>query len=312
MQIKAAVVQAGAIPFDLEASLAKAERLIAEAGRQACELVVFPEAYLSAYPKGQDYGVSIGVRTPEGREEFRRYFDSSVQVPGPVTERLGKAAAQAGLHLVMGVIERDFGTLYCTVLFFGPDGSLLGKHRKLMPTAAERLVWGFGDGSTLPVYETAIGNLGAVICWENYMPMLRMAMYGKKINLYCAPTADDRESWLPTMRHIALEGRCFVLTSCQVLRRGDFPEDYVCQIDGTPESLLMRGGSAIVDPLGRVLAGPLFDEEGILTATLDMGEITRGKLDFDVAGHYARPDVFQLTVNEAPQQPVNYVRPARG
>jgi len=312
MQIKAAVVQAGAIPFDLEASLAKAERLIAEAGRQACELVVFPEAYLSAYPKGQDYGVSIGVRTPEGREEFRRYFDSSVQVPGPVTERLGKAAAQAGLHLVMGVIERDFGTLYCTVLFFGPDGSLLGKHRKLMPTAAERLVWGFGDGSTLPVYETAIGNLGAVICWENYMPMLRMAMYGKKINLYCAPTADDRESWLPTMRHIALEGRCFVLTSCQVLRRGDFPEDYVCQIDGTPESLLMRGGSAIIDPLGRVLAGPLFDEEGILTATLDMGEITRGKLDFDVAGHYARPDVFQLTVNEAPQQPVNYVRPARG
>lgn len=312
MQIKAAVVQAGAIPFDLEASLAKAERLIAEAGRQACELVVFPEAYLSAYPKGQDYGVSIGVRTPEGREEFRRYFDSSVQVPGPVTERLGKAAAQAGLHLVMGVIERDFGTLYCTVLFFGPDGSLLGKHRKLMPTAAERLVWGFGDGSTLPVYETAIGNLGAVICWENYMPMLRMAMYGKKINLYCAPTADDRESWLPTMRHIALEGRCFVLTSCQVLRRADFPEDYVCQIDGTPESLLMRGGSAIIDPLGRVLAGPLFDEEGILTATLDMGEITRGKLDFDVAGHYARPDVFQLTVNEAPQQPVNYVRPARG
>jgi len=312
MQIKAAVVQAGAIPFDLEASLAKAERLIAEAGRQACELVVFPEAYLSAYPKGQDYGVSIGVRTPEGREEFRRYFDSSAQVPGPVTERLGKAAAQAGLHLVMGVIERDFGTLYCTVLFFGPDGSLLGKHRKLMPTAAERLVWGFGDGSTLPVYETAIGNLGAVICWENYMPMLRMAMYGKKINLYCAPTADDRESWLPTMRHIALEGRCFVLTSCQVLRRGDFPEDYVCQIDGTPESLLMRGGSAIIDPLGRVLAGPLFDEEGILTATLDMGEITRGKLDFDVAGHYARPDVFQLTVNEAPQQPVNYVRPARG
>lgn len=311
MQIKAAVVQAGAIPFDLEASLAKAERLIADAGRQACELVVFPEAYLSAYPKGQDYGVSIGVRTPEGREEFRRYFDSSVQVPGPVTERLGKAAAQAGLHLVMGVIERDFGTLYCTVLFFGPDGSLLGKHRKLMPTAAERLVWGFGDGSTLPVYETAIGNLGAVICWENYMPMLRMAMYGKKINLYCAPTADDRESWLPTMRHIALEGRCFVLTSCQVLRRGDFPEDYVCQIEGKAETLLMRGGSAIIDPLGRVLAGPLFDEEGILTATLDMGEITRGKLDFDVAGHYARPDVFQLTVNEAPQQPVNYVRGAK-
>lgn len=306
MQIKAAVVQAGAIPFDLEASVAKAERLIAEAGEQGCELVVFPEAYLSAYPKGQNYGISIGVRTPAGREEFRRYFDSSVQVPGPVTERLGQAAAKAGLHLVMGVIERDFGTLYCTVLFFGPDGSLLGKHRKLMPTAAERLVWGYGDGSTMPVFDTSIGNLGAVICWENYMPMLRMAMYGKNINLYCAPTADDRETWLPTMRHIALEGRCFVLTSCQVLRRGDFPEDYVCQIEGTPDTLLMRGGSAIIDPLGRVLAGPLFDEEGLLTATLDMDEIARAKLDFDVAGHYARPDVFQLAVNEAPQRPVSY------
>lgn len=304
MHVNVSVIQAGSIPFDIEGSLGKAERLIADAAKAGSQLIVFPEAYLAAYPKGQNYGVSIGVRTPAGREEFRRYFDSAIVVPGPETERLGQAAAAANAHVVMGVIERDGGTLYCTVLFFAPDGALLGKHRKLMPTAGERLVWGFGDGSTLPVFDTEIGNLGAVICWENYMPMLRMAMYGKKIELYCAPTADDRETWLPTMRHVALEGRCFVLTSCQVLRKGDFPEGYESAIEGAPETIVMRGGSAIIDPLGRVLAGPLFDEEGVLTATLDLDEIPRARFDFDAAGHYARPDVFRLHVNENPRPAV--------
>ena len=256
--------------------------------------------------------MSIGVRTPEGRDEYRRYFDSSIDIPGPAVERLGRAAAAAGAYLVMGVIERELGTLYCTVLFFGPDGLMLGRHRKLMPTAGERLTWGYGDGSTLPVLDTPLGKLGAVICWENYMPMLRMAMYGKGISLYCAPTADDRETWLPTMRHIAMEGRCFVLTACQVLRRDDFPADYVCDITDDPNVLLMRGGSAIIDPMGRVLAGPLFNEEGMLIAELDTDELARAKFDFDVAGHYARPDVFTLNVNELRQQPVRYVSGERG
>lgn len=308
MRVKVAVVQVGAVPFDLEASLTKAEAMIAQAGNEACELVVFPEAFLSAYPKGETYGVSIGVRTPEGREEYRRYFDSSVDVPGPATDRLGRAAAAAKCHVVIGVIERELGTLYCTVLFFGPDGQLMGKHRKLMPTAGERLTWGFGDGSTLPVFDTPIGKLGAVICWENYMPMMRMAMYGKGISLYCAPTADDRETWIPTMRHIALEGRCFVLSACQVLRRADFPDDFNCSISDDPDAMLMRGGSAIIDPFGRVLAGPLFGEEGLLTAEIDTDDLVRGKFDFDVAGHYSRPDVFTLNVNETQQQAVRYAR----
>jgi nitrilase len=200
---------------------------------------------------------------------------------------------------VLGVIERDAGTLYCTVLFFGPEKGYLGKHRKLMPTASERLIWGFGDGSTLPVYDTDIGRLGSVICWENYMPLMRSAMYAKNIQLYCAPTADDRDTWQATMRHIALEGRCFVLSACQYITRGAFPDDYDAIQGNEPDTVLMRGGSVIVSPLGEVLAGPNFDGECILTADLDLDDITRGKYDFDAVGHYARPDVFRLLVDES-------------
>jgi nitrilase len=186
------------------------------------------------------------------------------------------------------------------VLFFAPDGRLLGKHRKLMPTAMERMIWGFGDGSTLTAVDSPYGRIGSVICWENYMPMLRMAMYSKNVALYCAPTADDRDTWLPTMQHIALEGRCFVLTACQFLRKKDFPDTVRVSLGDSPDAVLMRGGSAIISPLGKVLAGPHFGGETILTATLDLNDIGRGKFDFDVAGHYSRPDVFQLIVNEAP------------
>ncbi len=228
------------------------------------------------------------------------------EVPGPACDALGLAAREAGIHLVIGVIERELGTLYCTVLFFAPDGRLLGRHRKLMPTAMERLVWGFGDGSTLPVFDTPIGNLGAVICWENYMPLLRMTMYSKGIQLYCAPTADDRETWLATMRHVALEGRCFVLSACQYLTRGDCPDDYEAIQGDDPETVLMRGGSCIISPLGGVLAGPHFEGPAILTAELDLDELARGKYDFDAAGHYARPDVFRLYVNERAAPAVVY------
>src|SRR6516162_4060870 len=233
----------------------------------------------------------------------------------PATHVVSGIMTQSGAGATTMRAQRagtTLGTLYCTALFFGPDGSLLGKHRKLMPTAGERLIWGFGDGSTLPVFETPLGNIGAVICWENYMPMLRMAMYAKGISLYCVPTADDRETWLPSMRHVALEGRCFVLTACQVVRRGDFPAGYRCEISEDPEAVLMRGGSAIIDPLGAVLAGPVFGEEALLTAELGLEALVRAKFDFDVAGHYARPDVFSLTVKEMPQSAVTLRKNADG
>ncbi len=295
-----AVVQAAPVPFDRAGTLAKALSLIAEAADQASELVVFPEAFLTCYPKGLDFGARVGMRSPEGRREFRRYFESAVDVPGPETEALAAAAARYRVHLVMGVIEREIGTLYCTALFFGPDGRMLGKHRKLMPTAMERLIWGFGDGSTLPVLDTPIGKIGAVICWENYMPLLRAAMYAKGVQLYCAPTVDDRDTWIPTMQHIAIEGRCFVLSACQFIRRGDYPADYPAAQGNAPETVVIRGGSVIVSPLGRILAGPNYEGECLQLADLDLGEIAEGKYDLDVAGHYARPDIFRLIVNERP------------
>ena len=300
----AAVVQSSPVVFEAKATLAKVSDLAADAAHKGAQLVVFPEAFVSAYPKGLDFGARVGSRTPKGRDDFRRYFDSAIDVPGWATEQLSRAAKASRIYLVIGVIERDIGTLYCTILFFAPDGTFLGKHRKLMPTAMERLIWGFGDGSTLPVFDTPLGRLGAVICWENYMPLLRMAMYAKGIQLYCAPTADDRDTWLSTMQHVALEGRCFVLTACQHLRRRDCPQDYAAIQGDAPDTVIMRGGSSIVSPLGQIIAGPVFNEDAILTAEIDPAEITRGKYDFDVVGHYARPDVFRLHVNEKPAPPV--------
>lgn len=301
--VRVAVVQAGAVQFDRDAGTAKAVRLIGEAAQTGARVVVFPEAFIGGYPKGLDFGLVVGARDPQGREEFRLYHDAAIEVPGPQVTQLAAAAGEHRVQVVIGVIEREGGTCYCTVLFLGPDGRLQGKHRKLMPTAMERMIWGFGDGSTLTTVDSPWGPIGSVICWENYMPMLRMAMYAKGVTLYCAPTADDRDTWLASMQHVALEGRCFVLSACQFVRRGDFPAALRVRLEHLgqdADAVLMRGGSVIVSPLGQVLAGPHFGSETLLTADLDLGEIARGKFDFDAVGHYARPDVFQLQVNEAP------------
>jgi nitrilase len=306
-EIKVAIIQDAPQAFEQAASIAKAVALTAAAAEQGAQLVLFPEAFIAGYPKGHAFGAQVGMRSPEGRELFRRYWESAIEVPGPACDALAATAREQGVYLVIGVIERDGGTLYCTVLFFAPDGSLLGKHRKVMPTALERLIWGFGDGSTLPVFETDLGKTGAVICWENYMPLLRTAMYAQGIQLYCAPTVDDRETWLSTMRHIALEGRCFVLSACQFARRSDFPADYSPVQGDDPATVLIRGGSCIIDPLGQILAGPVFDEPAIVSAELDLDTIARSLLDLDVVGHYARPDIFQLRVNMAARPPAVFL-----
>lgn len=298
------VVQAGSVMFDTARTLDRMQGHCEALQREGVELAVFPEALLGGYPKGMDFGARIGSRSAAGREDFRRYWEAAIEVPGPELRRVQQFAAAMQCILVVGAVERVHGTLYCSALIVGADGTLLGTHRKLMPTASERLVWGMGDGSHLPVVDTPLGRVGAIICWENYMPALRLAMHARGIRLWCAPTVDDRDMWAVSMRHIAYEGRCFVLSACQFLTRGDCPPDY----DGLPGvSTLIRGGSMIAGPFGDVLAGPLYDRDGILVADIDPADAIRGKYDLDVGGHYARPDVFTLTVDERPK-PVTEAR----
>ncbi len=310
-KVKVAVVQAAPVLFDREASVEKACRLAGEAAAQGAKIILFPEAFVPAYPRGLTFGTTVGSSSPQGRLTWQTYWANAVDIPGPATEALGEAAARSKAYLVIGVIERDTqfsrGTLYCTVLYFGPDGQLLGKHRKLKPTAGERLIWGEGDGSTLSVINSEFGKIGGLICWENYMPLARMAMYSKGVEIYLAPTADSRDTWQATLRHIACEGRCFVLGCNQFVTKSMYPAvlNAVQELAPLPE-IVCRGGSVIIAPLGEVLAGPLYDQEGTLFAELDLAEIARSRFDFDVAGHYARPDVFKLTVDEKPKLPVVY------
>jgi nitrilase len=283
--VRAAVVQATPAAFDVHACLDLVEHWCAKAA--PAQLVVFPEVFVSGYPRGVDFGVSIGNRTSAGRDQYLRYWNGAIDVPGPAVTRLAKIAQTHACNLVIGVTERDGGTLYCTVLFFSAAGQFLGKHRKLVPTALERVIWGCGDGSTMEVFPTSIGRIGAAICWENYMPLYRTALYRQGVEFYCAPTADGRESWIATVRHIAMEGRCFVLSANQ--------------IGGEP--VASTGGSCIVNPLGRIVAGPNYDTECVLSADLDTEDLIRAKFDFDAVGHYARNDVFRLIVNKSETKP---------
>jgi nitrilase len=312
-EVRVAVVQAAPVVMNLSATIEKTCRLIQDAAAQGAKLILLPEAFVPYYPFRLSFGVSVGNRTPEGRELWSQYWNSAMTVPGPVTDIIGKAAKAADAFVALGVVEGDTtyngGTLFCTLLYFGPNGQLLGKHRKLKPTAQERVVWGEGDGSTLPVFDTGFGRIGGLICWENYMPLARFAMYAKGVDIYLAPTADSRNSWQATIQHIACEGRCFVLSCCQYVTKPMFPHDPEIQreLDGAPE-ILSRGGSAIVTPFGNIIAGPLFDKEGILTAELDMATISQARFDMDVVGHYNRPDIFRLIVNEDAAPPVRFTK----
>lgn len=300
-----AALQIGSLPAGKAATLEQIlayEDAIRESG---ASLVVMPEALLGGYPKGERFGTQLGYRLPEGREAFARYHANAIDVPGEKTEALAALSARTGANLVVGVIERSGHSLYCTALFFDPQGGLAARHRKLMPTGTERLIWAKGDGSTLPVVEGRAGRLGAAICWENYMPLLRTAMYAKGIDIWCAPTVDERDMWQATMRHVACEGRCFVVSACQVQ---DSPRALGLDIEGWPaERPLINGGSVIVGPLGEVLAGPLLGERGLLVAEIDTDALVRARYDFDVVGHYARPDVFELVVDERARPGVRFV-----
>lgn len=308
-QVRVAVVQASPVIMDLYKTIEKVRLLTTDVAKKGAKLVLFPEAYIPAYPRGMTFGTVVGSRSKKGREDWYRYWENSIFVPSKETEILGSIAKDNSVYLVIGVIEKEqlSGTLYCTVLYFGPDGALLGKHRKLKPTASERIIWGEGDGSTLPVFDTSIGKMGGLICWENYMPLARMAMYSKGVEIYLMPTADAREVWQSTIRHIALEGRCFVLSCNQFVTKDMYPTDLACydELESEPE-IMSNGGSAIIGPLGEYIVGPVYGKEDILIADLDLKDIVKSRFDFDVNGHYSRPDVFQLTINEAEKTNVKW------
>jgi len=304
--IRVAAVQTPATAFDTAASLVMAEHWIEDAASRGAQLIVLPEGVLGGYPRGAGFGATVGARTWSGRDLFRRYFASAVNLPGPETDRLCQVAARHGCELVIGVIERAGSTLYCSAVFISAGGEVRGAHRKVQPTGSERLIWGQGDGSTLHVFDTSLGRIGAAICWENLMPALRLALYGQGIEFWCAPTADARESHVATMRHIALEGRCVVLAANQFATRSDYPDDYDSALPSDPDAIVCRGGSVIVGPFGDVLAGPLYDEPGVLIADIDTAVIVRARFDFVPVGHYARADIFHLDVDRSSRPAVTY------
>jgi nitrilase len=296
-----AAVQATPVFLDREATTDKAIKLIEQAADAGASLIVFPETFIPTYPDWV-------WRLPAWADSslVRRLYAESVEVPDATTNRLAEAAAATGTYVAMGVNERSGGTLYNTLLYLGPDGTIAGQHRKLMPTGGERLVWGMGDGSTLDVVQTPFGVLGGLICWENYMPLARAAMYAQGVEVYVAPTWDNSDSWVSTLRHIAKEGRCYVIGVAPLLRGSDVPEELRGDTYGGDDDWMCRGLSTIVEPGGRILAGPLEESEGILYAEVDRDRLSVERRQFDPVGHYSRPDVFRLHVDTSARQPVTF------
>jgi nitrilase len=306
--VRAAAVQAEPVVLDREATVEKACRLITEAAASGARLIVFPEAFIPCYVNSVVWGRGMArFGATAAKRAWARLWHNSVEIPGPATDALCRAAREAGATVVMGLNERvtDSGSLYNTLLFVGPGGGILGKHRKLVPTNHERMIHAPGDGSTLRVFETPAGRVGGLICWENWMPLARYALYARGEQIHVAATADDREIFLVNARNTAVEGGVFVISVCSVMSKRSFPADFELKEDlaAAPEDLL-TGGSAIIGPGGEFLAGPLWKEEGILYADLDLGRLVEERQLLDTAGHFARPDVLSLRFDDSPRKAV--------
>jgi nitrilase len=297
--VRVACVQVEPAILDRAATLDKIVAVTAEAKANGAQLVVFPETFIPAYPSSAWARFLAGWADPRAKGAYAQLSRESLDVPGPDVERLGEIAREHDVWLVTGVNERDPerpGTLYNSLLYHAPDGTLAVHHRKLVPTNHERLVWGQGDGRGLRAIETGLGRIGGLVCWENYMPLARFALYESGVEIYIAATADDGEKWQATLVHLALESRAFVVSPCHFQRGSSYPEDFPLRDEIAGRDPLGRGGSAILAPDGSYLAGPLYDEEGILYADLDPQRLAEERQRFDPAGHYHRPDVLQLHV----------------
>jgi nitrilase len=312
-RVKVAAVQAAPVLADRDATIGKVITLADTAAAEGARLVAFPEAFVPGYP---DWVWRTRPWDATASALYAQLLDQAVVVGSPATDRLSGTARRLGIWLCTGADERDENgfTLYNTLLCFAPDGTLAARHRKLVPTGAERLVWGTGDGSTLTVTDTRFGRLGGLICWENYMPLARAALYARGIDVYLAPTWDNSDVWVPTLRHIAKEGRCYVIGVTACIRATDLPDDLPGRADlyGGPEDWLSRGNSAIVGPDGEILAGPLTGEDGIIYAEIDASAARAARQQFDPAGHYSRSDILRLTVDTAPHAPVSFRRDDTG
>ena len=306
-KVKVGVIQSTPALFDIERTIEIVISWIEKGAKEGCELLLFPESFIPCYPRGLTFDAVIGRRSDKSHDQWLKYWNNSIDLnkgskSAKHLSKLSEAIKKANIFVALGVTEKESlgGSLHCSLLYFGKDGSLLGKHRKLKPTGLERYIWAESDGSTLTTLDTEMGKIGGLICWENYMPLVRMSMYNKGVEIYLAPTADSRESWQSTIQHIALEGRCFVLAANQFVRKSDYPAGFEEELVNEPE-IMCAGGSVIMSPMGEVLAGPLWNQEGLLTAELDFSVLAKSKLDFDVIGHYARNDVFNFSVNKQPE-----------
>lgn len=301
MKVKVAVVQDAPAFFDKESTLQKVVKITEQQAQAGCELIVFPESFIPGYPRGFSFGATIGSRTDEGREHYADYYNNSLDLESEDLTRLEQLSKEQDIYMVIGITEKQQtnGSLYCSMIYLSPTEGLLGVHRKIKPTGTERLVWAEAGAESLVTFDTKIGKLGGLICWENYMPLARMSMYLKGVEIYIAPTADSRDQWTATMQQIALEGRCFVLGCNQYMTASMYPDKYKDEVANQDENFC-PGGSVIVSPLGKIIAGPLFNEAGVLVTELDLEDIKRSKLDFDVIGHYARNDIFDFKVKGQP------------
>jgi nitrilase len=294
--VRVACVQAEPVVLDREATLDKLDALVAEAAGAGAQLIVFPETFIPAYPSSVWARALSGWAAPGAKEAFALFARESVEVPGPACERIGDAARRHGVWIVTGVSEAGSATLYNALLYHAPDGTLALKHRKLVPTNHERLIWGTGDGGGLRALETELGRLGGLICWENYMPLARFALYESGVEIYIASTADDGDPWQSTLVHLARESRAFVVSPSHFQRASAYPDDFPLRELIADNDVIGRGGSAILGPDGAYLAGPLYDEEGILYADLEPARLWEERQRFDPAGHYHRPDVLGLSL----------------
>ena len=301
MKVTVGVVQESPVFFDKEATLKKLTSISEASALKGCELLVFPESFVPGYPRGFNFGTTVGNRTQEGRNLFLDYRQQCIDLQSSDLHFLENVSKEHDIYLILGITEKDsrHGSLFCSMIYISPTHGLLGVHRKIKATGAERQIWSEAAGESLVTFQTKLGKLGGLICWENYMPEARMAIYQKGVEIYLAPTADARETWIHSMRHIALEGRCFVLGCNQFFNRSMYDEKHRNLLPEKPE-IICRGGSVIVSPLGEIIAGPLFDKSGVLVASLDLEDIVRAKLDFDVIGHYSRPDIFKFRAKDQP------------